>query len=181
MKITRKKTAACLTFAVMLALLLAAAAPADAARLKDIASFSGVRNNELVGYGLVAAASFLAGLVPLGQVVVQIAALFILHVIVLRRGLLWLPAGRRILARIAIKLFGAALAGLALLINVAIAPMVGASAFVLAAVGPALTALNAGAPRYLLGDARPPARLLAAMSSDEAPVPGLSLRPLAVT
>ncbi|WP_018123961.1 flagellar basal body P-ring protein FlgI [Desulfovibrio oxyclinae] len=53
MKITRKETAACLTFAVMLALLLAAAAPADAARLKDIASFSGVRNNELVGYGLV--------------------------------------------------------------------------------------------------------------------------------
>lgn len=32
---------------------LAGAAPANAVRLKDIASFSGMRNNELVGYGLV--------------------------------------------------------------------------------------------------------------------------------
>ncbi len=37
-----------------LALMIAAGiAPAHAVRLKDIASFSGVRNNELVGYGLV--------------------------------------------------------------------------------------------------------------------------------
>jgi flagellar P-ring protein precursor FlgI len=34
-------------------LIIAGAAPAHAVRLKDIASFSGVRNNELVGYGLV--------------------------------------------------------------------------------------------------------------------------------
>jgi flagellar P-ring protein precursor FlgI len=34
-------------------LILAGTAPAHAVRLKDIASFSGVRNNELVGYGLV--------------------------------------------------------------------------------------------------------------------------------
>jgi len=34
-------------------LVLAGVAPAHAVRLKDIASFSGVRNNELVGYGLV--------------------------------------------------------------------------------------------------------------------------------
>lgn len=53
MKITRKETAACLAMGIMLAMLLLAAAPADAARLKDIASFSGVRDNELVGYGLV--------------------------------------------------------------------------------------------------------------------------------
>ncbi|MHC1751925.1 flagellar basal body P-ring protein FlgI [Humidesulfovibrio sp.] len=33
--------------------LLAGVAPAQAVRLKDIANFSGVRNNELVGYGLV--------------------------------------------------------------------------------------------------------------------------------
>ncbi len=53
MKITRKETAACLAMGIMLAMLLLAAVPADAARLKDIASFSGVRDNELVGYGLV--------------------------------------------------------------------------------------------------------------------------------
>ena len=41
-------TLLCLAF-----LILAGVAPAHAARLKDIASFSGVRNNELVGYGLV--------------------------------------------------------------------------------------------------------------------------------
>jgi len=34
-------------------LIIAGVAPAHAVRLKDIASFSGVRNNELVGYGLV--------------------------------------------------------------------------------------------------------------------------------
>lgn len=34
-------------------MILAGIAPAHAVRLKDIASFSGVRNNELVGYGLV--------------------------------------------------------------------------------------------------------------------------------
>lgn len=35
------------------AFLLAGASPAGAVRLKDIASFSGLRNNDLVGYGLV--------------------------------------------------------------------------------------------------------------------------------
>ena len=95
----------------------------------------------LLGYGLVAAASFVSGLVPLGQFAVQLAALFILHVVVLRRSLLWLPPGRRILARITIKLLGAALACLALVINVAVAPLAGVSAAVLAAVGPLLTAV----------------------------------------
>lgn len=45
------------TLAVMLLVLalfiLAGVSPAHAVRLKDIASFSGLRNNELVGYGLV--------------------------------------------------------------------------------------------------------------------------------
>ncbi|MFP4600696.1 MAG: hypothetical protein ACLFVJ_20750 [Persicimonas sp.] len=95
----------------------------------------------LFGYLLVALASFAAGFVPLLQVGVQLVALFVLHVIVLRRGLKWLAPGRRILTRMSIKLLGAALATIALLINVAIAPLVGASAFILAAAGPLLTAL----------------------------------------
>lgn len=94
----------------------------------------------LFGYGLVAAASFAAGAVPLLQLVVQLLALYILHVIVLRHSLAWLPAGRRILARLSIKLLGAAIATLALLINVAIAPLVGISALILGAIGPLLTA-----------------------------------------
>lgn len=93
-----------------------------------------------LGYLLVAAASFVAGAVPLLQVVVQVAALFILHVVVLRRGLLWLPPGRRVMARVAIKMLGAVLATIALLVNVAIVPFVGVSAFVLGLVGPVLTA-----------------------------------------
>lgn len=94
----------------------------------------------VLGYALVAAGSFVAGAVPLLQVVVQVLALFILHVVVLRRGLVWLGPGRRVLARISMKLYGAAIATFALLINVAIAPLVGVSAFILAAVGPLLTA-----------------------------------------
>jgi len=39
--------------AALLALLLAMPRPAGAVRLKDIANFGGVRNNQLVGYGLV--------------------------------------------------------------------------------------------------------------------------------
>lgn len=95
----------------------------------------------LGGYGLVGVASFFAGAVPLLQTVVQVLALFILHVVVLRRGLVWLGSGRRIFARLNMKLLGAVIAAVALLINVAIAPFLGVSAFVLAAVGPVLTAV----------------------------------------
>ncbi len=95
----------------------------------------------VLGYLLVAAASFFAGAVPLLQLFVQIAAIFILHVIVLRRGLLWLPPGRRLFARISIKMLGALIASAALLLNVAIAPFLGVSAVVLGLVGPILTAI----------------------------------------
>lgn len=94
----------------------------------------------LLGYILVGVGSFFAGAIPLLQVVVQLVALFVLHVIVLRRGLKWLSPGRRVLARITTKMYGAALAATALLINVAIVPLVGVSAFILGAVGPLLTA-----------------------------------------
>ncbi len=95
----------------------------------------------LAGYGLVGVASFFAGAIPLLQTVVQVVALFILHVIVLRRGLVWLAPGRRIFARLNMKLFGAVVSAMALLINVAIAPFLGFSAFILAATGPVLTAI----------------------------------------
>ncbi|MGM0559100.1 MAG: hypothetical protein ACQEVA_22135 [Myxococcota bacterium] len=94
----------------------------------------------LFGYGLVGVGSFFAGAIPLLQVLVQLVALFVLHVVVLRRGLAWLSPGRRVLGRISIKMLGAALAATALLVNVAIAPLVGISAFILGAVGPLLTA-----------------------------------------
>jgi Flagellar basal-body P-ring protein len=56
-RITHKRWERARTLAVtllFLAIMVAAGiAPAHAVRLKDIANFSGVRNNELVGYGLV--------------------------------------------------------------------------------------------------------------------------------
>lgn len=93
------------------------------------------------GYALVAAASFFAGAIPLMQILVQVAALFILHIIVLRRGLIWLSPTRRILARITIKLLGAAIATGAVIINVAIAPLFGISSVILGLVAPLLTAI----------------------------------------
>ena len=95
----------------------------------------------LRGYGLVALASFLAGFVPLLQAVVQLVALFILHIVVLRRGLSWLTPKRRIFTRLSTRLFAGVIAALSLLINAMIAPLLGLSAFVLAFVGPLLTAL----------------------------------------
>lgn len=104
----------------------------------------------LKGYALVALASFLAGWIPLLQVVVQLAALFVLHVMVLRRGLEWLSPGRRILGRMTMKLLGAAVAVVAVVVNVVIAPLVGAGAFVLAVAGPLLTAVYVEGSLWLL-------------------------------
>lgn len=104
----------------------------------------------LVGYALVAAASFVAGAIPLLQIFVQLLALFVLHVIVLRGGLRWLPASRRILTRISTKLLGAAIATTAVLVNVAVAPLLGASAFILAVTGPVLTAIYVEGSLFIL-------------------------------
>ena len=104
----------------------------------------------VVGYGLVALASFLAGTIPLLQIVVQLAALFILHIIVLRGALDWLSAKRRIAARVTVRLFGAAIAVSSLLLNVAVAPLIGVSALVLGAGGPLLTALYIEGSLFLL-------------------------------
>ena len=83
----------------------------------------------LVGYGLVGVASFFAGVVPLLQAIVQIVALLVLHVFVLRRKLVWMSPGRRLFASLTLKTFGAVVTAVALLINVAIAPFLGVSAF----------------------------------------------------
>lgn len=116
--------------------------------LKDLASRR--LRWRIVGYGLVALASFLAGTIPLLQIAVQLVALFILHIIVLRGGLDWLSTKRRIAARVTIRLFGAAVAVFALLLNVAVAPLVGVSAVVLGASGPLLTALYIEGSLFIL-------------------------------
>jgi len=95
----------------------------------------------VVGYGLVAVASFFGGLIPLVQAVVQIAAMLVLHLILLRRPLYWLTPGRRLAARTTIKLLGALLGAFGLMVNVLVAPLPGVSGVVLAGLGFALTAV----------------------------------------
>jgi hypothetical protein len=93
-----------------------------------------------VGYGLVAAASFFAGTVPLVQAALQIVAFLVLHVVLLRRPLYWLTPVRRLTARTTIKLLGAVLGATSVLVNLLVAPLPGVSNAVLAIVGFAFTA-----------------------------------------
>lgn len=89
----------------------------------------------LLGYGLVALASFFSGAVPMLQAAVLAAGLLVLHVWLIRGALAWLPAARRITGRFTIKLVGALLTALAFVLNVAVVPLLGISALILAAVG----------------------------------------------
>jgi hypothetical protein len=89
----------------------------------------------LVGYGLVATASFVSGTVPMLQTVVLAAGLLVLHVLLIRSALGWLPPARRITGRFTIKLVGALLTAIAFVVNVAVAPLLGVSSLILAAVG----------------------------------------------
>ena len=71
----------------------------------------------------------------------QIVALLVLHVVLLRRPLMWLAPGRRLTARVTIKMVGALLGALSILVNVAVAPLPVVSSAVLAGVGFGLTAV----------------------------------------
>jgi hypothetical protein len=95
----------------------------------------------IVGYLAVALGSFLTGVVPLLQSVLLLVALFVLHIALMRRALCWLSPGRRVAARFTIKLWGAGLACLNLLLNVAVAPLIGLSAGILALSGFTATVL----------------------------------------
>jgi hypothetical protein len=104
----------------------------------------------VVGYGMVAAASFVAGMAPLAQVVVQALGIAVLHVLLLRRGLAWLPRMRRMMARFSLKLLGSALTVCALLVNILVIPLLGVSGLVLAGVGLLFTAIYVEAGLLLL-------------------------------
>ncbi len=95
----------------------------------------------VLGYGLVGVASFIAGTIPLVQSALQVLALLVLHIILLRRPLLWLTPGRRLAARTTIKLLGAVLGAVSVLLNVLVAPLPGVSNAVLATFGFGLTAV----------------------------------------
>lgn len=94
----------------------------------------------LAGYGLIAVASFMTGWIPLVQSGVHLLALVILHVLVIHRSLGWLTRKRRSLTRLTLKIYGALIAIAGFLLNLALAPFVGVAPFVLAFLGPAMTA-----------------------------------------
>lgn len=101
----------------------------------------GRRKWRIIGYGLVALLSFGAGWLPLVQALVQVAALVVLHVLLIRQSLLWLGLARRLTTRFALRFFGALLATVGLLVNIVVAPWVGAGSLVLAVLGFVLTAV----------------------------------------
>ncbi len=95
----------------------------------------------LVGYGLIALASFTTGWIPLLQTGVHLLALVVLHLLVIHSSLKWLSRKRRALTRLTLRIYGALIAVAGFLLNLALAPLVGVAPFVLALVGPAMTAL----------------------------------------
>lgn len=89
----------------------------------------------VLGYGLVTAASFVSGTVPLLQSAVLALGLLVLHVFLVRNSLGWLLPARRVAARFTIKLVGALLTALAFVLNIAVAPLVGVSSILLGLLG----------------------------------------------
>jgi hypothetical protein len=89
----------------------------------------------VLGYGLVAAASFVSGVVPLLQSAVLALGLLVLHVFLVRNSLGWLLPARRVATRFTIKLVGALLTAVAFVANVAVVPLVGVSSVLLGVLG----------------------------------------------
>lgn len=83
-------------------------------------------------YALLAVGSLLGATVPLLQSAIFIAALLIAHLGILRPALGWLSTGRRVFARISLKLIAAIFASFNLVIDVLLAPLVGVRSLVLA-------------------------------------------------
>jgi len=89
-----------------------------------------------LAYVLVLAGSFLTGLIPAVHVVLHpllmLLALFVAHVWVVRHALRWLGPGRRVTARLNLKLLAAALTCLNLVVNVGVAPLLSVASVPLA-------------------------------------------------
>lgn len=83
-----------------------------------------------VAFPLIAAATAVAGVVPLLGGIVRLAAMVLIHVVFVRRPLLWLSMKRRIAAKITLRLYLLALALLGLLIDAIVAPFLGVNALV---------------------------------------------------
>lgn len=76
--------------------------------------------------------SFFAGQVPLLQSICLVLALMAIHLLLIRKPLQWLPTGRKIFAKMDIKLIGVMLTVFNLIINVLVMPFVFVNGLVLA-------------------------------------------------
>lgn len=85
-------------------------------------------------YALLAVGSMLASTIPLLESAIFVGALFFAHFGILRPGLRWLSGGRRIFARISLKLLAALIAASNLVLDVLFAPLVLFRAVILAVV-----------------------------------------------
>ena len=85
-------------------------------------------------YVLLGVGSMLASTIPLLESAVFVGALFFAHFGILRPGLRWLSGGRRIFARISLKLLAALIAAANLVLDVLFAPLVLFRAPILAVV-----------------------------------------------
>ena len=82
--------------------------------------------------GVIAFASLFAGQIPLLQSALMIAGVVLMHFMLIRKPLQWLPKGRRVFAKLNVKLLGSIIAVFNLFINVLIWPFMGVNGLVLA-------------------------------------------------
>lgn len=93
--------------------------------------------------GMAFLVSFAGGWIPLLQGAIMLALLVYVHVRVVREPLRWLPPGRRVAARVLIKLIAVAIAVADLALNAVVVPFLGIGAAVLSVSGLVGTALYA--------------------------------------
>jgi len=84
---------------------------------------------------LIASLSFFAGQVPLLQSVFLVLSLMAVHLLLIRKPLQWLPTGRKVFAKMDIKLIGILIAVFNLIINVLVMPFILVNGVVLAVLG----------------------------------------------
>jgi len=85
--------------------------------------------------GVIAILSFFSGQIPFLQSILLACALIITHIVIIRKPLQWLPKGRRIFAKMDIKLLGVCLAIGNLIINVLVIPFIFVNGIILAVLG----------------------------------------------
>ncbi len=101
-------------------------------------------------YPVTAAAALLTGWLPFVAAVLRLAGLLVVHIVLVRRPILWLSARRRFATRFTLRLCLAAIAVLGLLVDVLVIPWPGANSAVAVATTFLGTALYAEGALWLV-------------------------------